>query len=124
MGENHLRKRRKKVRGRRLSFVFIIATIVLVSALLIGVYIFRNTTYNHVEVVTNYGNDSTHGGNYIEYAGGVLEYSRDGIALLTKQGEELWNQPCQMDTPIADVCKDAVVVADQGGTGIYVFQKV
>ena len=123
MEENNLRKRRKKVRGRRLWTGATITAAVLVSVLLVGIYIFKNTTYNHIEIVTNYGNDSTHGGNYIEYAGGILEYSRDGIAMLTNQGEELWNQPCQMDNPIADVCKDAVVVADQGGTSIYVFHK-
>jgi len=123
MEENNLRRRRKKVRGKRFWTVFIIIVVVLVSVFFVGMYIFKNTTYNHIEVVTNYGNDSTHGGNYIEYAGGVLEYSRDGIAMLTEQGEELWNQPCQMDNPIADVCKDAVAVADQGGTSIYVFHK-
>ena len=123
MEENNLRKRRKKVRGRRLWTGATITAAVLISVLLVGIYIFKNTTYNHIEIVTNYGNDSTHGGNYIEYAGGILEYSRDGIAMLTNQGEELWNQPCQMDNPIADVCKDAVVVADQGGTSIYVFHK-
>ena len=43
--------------------------------------------------------------------------------MLTKEGEEIWNQPCQISNPIAVVCKDAAIVANQGGTNIYVFQK-
>ena len=123
MEENNLRKRRKKVRGKRFWGIVLISLASLICVLFVGIYIFRNTTYNYAQVVTSYDNGNTNDGNYIEYAGGVLEYNRDGIAMLTKKGEELWNQPCQMSNPIAEVCKEAAVVADQGGTNIYVFQK-
>lgn len=118
MEEKTVKKRRK-----RFWSAVIIAVVILVIVLCVGVYIFRNTTYDYVQVVTSHTDDSVNDGNYIEYAGGILEYSRDGIAMLTEKGEEIWNQPCQVNNPIAEVCKEAAVVADQGGTNIYVFQK-
>lgn len=123
MEENNLKKRREKVRGKRFWSVLLITLAVLACVFFVGIYIFRNTTYDYVRVVTHHDNDSTNDGNYIEYAGGILEYSRDGIAMLTEEGEEIWNQPCQINNPIVEVCKEAAVVADQGGTNIYVFQK-
>lgn len=123
MEENTLKKRRKKTRDKRFWGTVSIALVLLVIALAVGIYIFRNTTYEYAQVVNSHENESTNGGNYIEYASGILEYSRDGIAMLTKEGEEIWNQPCQMSNPIAAVCKEAAVVADQGGTNVYVFQK-
>lgn len=123
MEEKNLRKRRKKSRDKRLWQVVAIAFILLMCVLIIGIYIFRNTTYDFAQVVTSHENESTNDGNYIEYASGILEYSRDGIAMLTEEGEEIWNQPCQMNNPIVEICKEAAVVADQGGTNVYVFQK-
>lgn len=123
MEENVLRKRQKKTRSKRFWGVVSIALVLLVIILAVGIYIYRNTTYEFVQVVTSHENESTNDGNYIEYASGVLEYSRDGIAMLTKEGEEIWNQPCQINNPIAAICKEAAIVADQGGTNIYVFQK-
>lgn len=123
MEENVLKKRQKKMRGKRFWGVVSITLILLVIILAVGIYIYRNTKYEFAQVVTSYQNESTNDGNYIEYASGVLEYSRDGIAMLTKEGEEIWNQPCQINNPMAAVCKDAAIVADQGGTNIYVFQK-
>lgn len=79
--------------------------------------------YNQIEVVESYTNEDAGDGNYKRYSAGVLKYSRDGIALLSETGEEIWNQPCQMSHPVAEICKDTVVVADKGGTSVYVFQK-
>lgn len=123
MEENVLKKRKKKMRGKRFWGAVSIALVVLVIILAVGIYIYRNSTYEFVQVVTSHENESTNDGNYIEYASGILEYSRDGIAMLTKEGEEIWNQPCQINNPMAVICKDAAIVADQGGTNIYVFQK-
>ncbi len=100
-----------------------IALILIAAALIVVCFVLRNTTYQYAEVVKTYDNKTTHNGKYIKYADGVLEYSRDGIAMLTKTGEEIWNQPCQMGNPMAQTCENAAVVADKGGTNIYVFQR-
>jgi len=97
--------------------------LILIVAIIGAVYTYIHMTYEYVQIVKTFESESTNDGSYTQYTDGVLEYSRDGIALLTKEGKELWNQPTQMNNPIVEVCKDAAAVADKGGTSICVFQK-
>lgn len=114
------KKTKKKMRlWKRLAIIFT----VLLIAVGVGVYVYTHMEYKHIQVIKNYETKTNGNGKYISFADGILEYSKDGIALLTKKGEEIWNQPCQMGNPMAQVCKEAAVVADKGGTAIYVFQK-
>lgn len=114
----------KKVRKKYCSWKVILAVmLVLVIASAVGIYAFVHTEYEYIEIVKNYESQSTNNGNYLAYLDGVLEYSKDGVAFLTKEGEEIWNQPGQMSNPIAKICKETAAVADKGGTSIYVFNK-
>lgn len=103
-------------------YVFI-GLLVVTAAALVAYFVLRSATYERIEVVKSYESKGTHNGKYINYEDGLLEYSRDGIAKLTMEGKEIWNQPCQMGNPIAETCEKAAVVADKGGTNIYVFHK-
>lgn len=116
--EGKKRKKRKASRG-----YILIVPVVLILILVIGIYIMRYTKYEYVQFVKTYESETTNNGKYTAYADGVLEYSKDGIAVLTEKGEEIWNHPCQMKNPMAEVCEDIAVVADKGGTSIYVVQK-
>lgn len=101
----------------------IIAVVLVLCAGALGIYFYNNVTYEYVQIVSSYESEGVNDGKYIEYSDGILEYGRNGIVMLTRKGKELWKQPSQMSNPIAEVCKEAAVVADQGGTSIYVFQK-
>ena len=92
----------------------------------IGVVLFlwyRYSTYTRMVVVKTYGDNHSAEGNYIRYADGVLHYSRDGIEMLTENGEEVWNQPYQMSNPVVEICDEAVAVGNRGGSTIMVFDK-
>lgn len=103
--------------------IILIASIV-VTVLFVGLYFFlKYQTYNSMQIIYTYENKSTDNAEYKACMDGVLRYSKDGVALLTEEGEEIWNQPCQMSHPIVEVCGDSVVVGDEGGTSIFVFQK-
>lgn len=103
----------------------IILGIVILAAVAIGViyYVLTYLEYTQTEVVQSYVNEDAGDGIYTKYLDGVLKYSRDGIAYLSEQGEEIWNQPCQMSNPIVEVCKESAAVADKDGSSILVFQK-
>lgn len=112
-----------KMRRMRVWKRILIVLIVLLVACVGALCVLRYVSYEHVNVVKVYEGKSLSNGNYKQYAGGVLEYSKDGVAMLEVNGDEIWNQPCQMSNPFAEVCNDAAVVADKGGTSILVFQK-
>ena len=113
-----MKMRRMRV-WRRIFIALFVLILIGVGALLV----LRYVTYDYANIVKVHESESSANGNYELYAGGVLEYSKDGVAMLEKSGKEIWNQPCQMGNPFVDICNDSVAVADKGGTSILVFQK-
>ena len=118
----------KRIEGRhsmkkKKRIIILVIAIVLVL-LAVGSYFYiKYQTYDYLEITNTYENNSTDNSNYKYCLDGVLKYSRDGVALLSETGEEIWNQPCQMSNPIVEVCDDSVAVGDKGGTSILVFQE-
>lgn len=109
-------------KSKILKVVF--ATLFCVALILIGIYfLLQRQTYNTVETVEYYENVSLDNPGYESYLKGVLKYTRDGIALLDKNGGEVWNQPCQMNNPVVEVRGEIAVVCDRSGTSILVFEE-
>ncbi len=109
--------RRKK---RRLLMVGIAVALILIIVIYLVVHYQTYTTVKNVQTVeTNSVSES----EYTQFASGVLRYSKDGVALLGKNGEEVFNQPYQMKSPAVTVMNRAAAVADIGGNEIYVFDK-
>ena len=113
----------EKIRKKRLRKIVLI-TIAVIIAAIVGIYFFlKYQTYSYMQVIDTYESKSTDNADYKQCMEGVLRYSKDGVALLSKKGEEIWNQPCQMRNPIVEMCGDSVAVGDKGGTSIFVFEK-
>lgn len=112
----HSMKKKKKI------IILVIAIILVLVA--VGSYFYiKYQTYDYIEITKTYENNSTDNSNYKYCLDGILKYSRDGVALLSEEGEEIWNQPCQMSNPVVEICGDSVAVGDKGGTSILVFQE-
>lgn len=104
--------------------IIILGVVVVLIAIAVGAYFFiKYQTYEKIEIVESYDDERSDNANYKQCLDGVLRYSRDGVALLTESGEVVWNQPCQMGTPIVKARGASVAVGDKGGTSIMVFQK-
>ncbi len=103
--------------------ILLVLALVIVSGV-VGIYYYiKYTRYSSIQVVETHERIGKDNGNYIQYAGGVLKYSKDGIAFLTQEGAQKWNQSCQMTNPMTEVNGETVAVADQSGTSILVFEK-
>lgn len=109
---------------KRHSWKILLGIVILAAATVGIIYcVLTYLEYEQMAVVESYINEDAGDGNYRVYLDGVLKYSRDGIAYLSEQGEEIWNQPCQMSNPIVEVCGEVAAVADKDGSHILVFQK-
>lgn len=109
-----------KDKKKRIIFL----AIIVVAVAIVGIYfLVKYQSYDYVEITTVYESSSTDNANYVQCLDGVLRYGRDGIALLTEKGDEIWNQPCQMSNPTVELCGESVAIGDKGGTSILVFQK-
>lgn len=117
--EEQVRQHKKNRRIR----ITAISTITLVAAITIFLIIHLQT-YTSARVITKYENGSDGNVNYIQFADGILKYSKDGIALVNRKGKETWNQPYQIKNPIVDTYyNEAAVVADKGGNTMMVLDR-
>jgi len=112
----------KKYKKR--SLIQNIVSICLVLSIFLSTYLFVEIqTYGKMDTVQEYGDAGMDNSNYAKYSDGILKYSRDGAAYLDKKGVEQWNQSYQLQNPFINVNGDALVIGNQGGNDLYVFNK-
>ena len=112
---DQLETHRRNKRIRRM----LIALIVLV--ILISGFVYQKTrVYKKVKVVSSVEIQNGFGSKYTSYGDMIVKYSEDGVSYLDRK-QAIWNQAFEMKNPIVDTCGDYVVVAEQGGTEIYLF---
>lgn len=116
--EQQVRDYRKKTRRRMLVGVLIVILV------LVGVYLFIHLqTYTKVRTIDVYKLSDAGNCSYREFGNDVLKYSRDGIALVDRKGEEVWNQSYQMQNPDVFTFGKAAVVSDKGGNDMVVVEE-
>lgn len=60
---------------------------------------------------------------YVDFADGILKYTKDGVSYLDAQGKVVWNKSYEMKSPIISINGEFAAVADQQGTRIYICDK-
>lgn len=110
-----IRQHKKKFRIR----VMICAAVVL--AVLVGTYLFLTRySYKEARIVETYNGEGYGQSSYTYFRNMILKYSKDGISLIRPDGKEAWNQPCQLQNPMAEVRQETAAIADCGGNDILV----
>lgn len=105
------------------KIIILLVAVVIVLVTVGSCFFIKYQTFDYIEITKSYENNSTDNANYKRCLDGILRYSRDGVAFLSETREEIWNQPCQMNNPVVEVCGNSVAIGDKGGTSILVFQK-
>lgn len=82
-----------------------------------------NLSYEGYVVSRSLNRDDSASAKYVEYKGGFLRYSEDGISVCDMNGKSLWNHTYSMKNPQVAVCEDKAVVADINGTAILTFNE-
>ena len=120
--EEIVRKARKRVKLKRVR-IFLIAAAVLAAAVFGFFQYYRYYQFTDYETVWEKELKEGSFAGCLSYGSNVLKYSRDGASAIDNQGKEVWVQSFEMKSPIANVCGDYAVVADQQGNSIYIFDK-
>jgi len=115
-------ERKRRHRKRR---VIIFASLLVLIVIMGAIYLIRlfNRSYQNYQVMDRVTNTEEHLGGYLEYKDAVVRYSRDGAVAVDNKGNFLWNGSYEMAEPIADSCKDYVVIADKGGKRVHIFNR-
>src|SRR5699024_1949926 len=99
-----------------------LAIAVLAALAVCGTYLLlKNQTYDRARSASTYKNDISDTNSYVEFAGGIVRYNRDGVVFLNRKNEEQWIQSTQLQNPIIEVKDKTFAVADRGGNNILVF---
>lgn len=104
--------------------VKILICVAIVLGIILGIWIYAHSkTYLGYEVMLRVERNDILNTQYAEYNNKILKYSRDGISCVNLNNEADWSQTYNMQSPILDICENAVVVADQQGNEVYVFNE-
>ena len=114
--ENRKRRTKRIIRTVVISLI-LIATI----ALLFIIYQLNNLNYSDYTVTESVERTDSSYSQYNNYNGGILRYSKDGAMFTNMQGESKWNSTYDMNAPVANICKDYVVISDVGDKKLEVF---
>lgn len=111
--KEHMTRSQKKASYVLLLILFVVV-IVVISFLF-------NKQYKGYKIVdsnvTNYENTA----NYIEFVGGLLKYTPDGVSYIDANGNTVWSAGVDMKQPVAVVSGKYVAIADLSGNAVGVF---
>ena len=118
--------RKRKKRRRRMKRILktarpLFLAVVIVLAVLLVRSLLDLRTSSSYSVLSSTQREASTKTTYLGFAGAILHYSSDGAALASADGEQIWNETFDMNTPVAAVNGDAAVVYDQKGTSMCVF---
>lgn len=119
-GNTHSRRSRKAIRTLHNTLMGALAVLALV--VLVVLYV-QKRTYNTYKVLKTSEQEDVVSTGYLEMDGKILRYSTDGVSLVNKQLDTVWSETYEMQEPMAEVCGDRAVIADQNGTSIRLYDK-
>lgn len=116
---------KKELRRHKLRNAGIAAAVFAVAVLcLLGLrFSLSRRTFSSYEVVQSYERADTMTTQYTEFLKYVLKYSKDGIACVNSQNQNVWNQTYNMQNPVVDVCQGSVALAEENGTEAMIFDE-
>ena len=121
--EKPVRKKKHRSLRRKMRKVFrpllIIVLVVLVG--LVAKHVLDTRTSASYTLLSSSEREGSTQASYMSFNGAILHYSSDGASLASTDGTQIWNETYEMDTPVADAADSAVVVYDQKGTSMCVF---
>lgn len=112
-------KKNKREKHKR-WFIGILLVIMVVGGTIL---LIKNQSYTKIRTAESYEKETSDTNRYVQFADGIVRYSRDGIVFLNRKNQEQWIQPCQIQNPVIDVNEETFAVADSGGNSILVFTK-
>lgn len=112
----------EKLRRHRLTFFYRILLAVLVCAAIaiLVVVQYQSKVYEDYDVIGTSVLEPVSGTTDIRLGSSFLTYSKDGAHCTDAEGNVLWNQTYEMQSPIVAVCGNVAAIGDYNGRTIYV----
>nr|MBQ8252031.1 hypothetical protein [Lachnospiraceae bacterium] len=116
---------RDKIFRHKLQVVY--RTLLIIVLLGVAVLILKiqsdNRVYTKYEVVKEMSGVGTQSSVFENYDGNIVVHSKDGISAYDDDGNQMWNQSYEMQSPIVKKNGSYVVAGDYKGTTLYIIGK-
>lgn len=118
-------QREKSIERRRIERGVVIGmAAIAVAAVLWGIsYYSSHTRYTDYAVIAAVENTDIEGTQYETLGKSVIKYSADGVFCVSAQNEPKWSSAYSMQTPVSDICRNTMVIAEQQGTQVCVLNE-
>ena len=116
-----------KIRAQKSKAPLAALIVVLVFLIIAGLLYYRYRTYHAESARVLWEKDLTASDTpqtflgYEPFCGGCIMYSRDGAEFTDGKGNSVWQRSYQMNDPVIHTCGSYAVIADRGGTKLYIF---
>ena len=120
---NAYRKKKKAESGEKKTKVLTrtLPVLAAVAALaVIAYFAWRDKSYTEARVTNSISIADAMEATCVNLDGYILQYSRDGMSCMRENGESVWNQTYEMQSPMVEICGDVAAVGDFNGRSIYV----
>lgn len=115
-------KEKRKLKMNRMQWT-IVAGVLILAVVLVYALVKNNKVASSYEVVTSMSRGDDTSVYYCMMRKGMVNYSKDGVAMTNKSGSVLWNQTYEMASPTMTSAGDYVAVGDIGANTIYIFNE-
>lgn len=112
--------RRRRISGRGKKVITVV--VVIAAVCLVFLYV-EKRSYHSYKVLNTSEQEDVVSTQYVEMDGDILRYSPDGVSVVDSSMNTVWNETYTMQNPIADVNGSRAVIADSGGTSLYICDK-
>ena len=102
---------------------YLLAVLAAAVIVLIVYLVMSLRTFSSYETVSSYTHSRESNDQYLRFGGCIVQYGGDGITCLNADGTSLWSKSYEMEQPMLAVSDGYLAVADQGGSGIYLFDE-
>ncbi len=94
--------------------------LIFVLVVIVGI---KYHVYHNYRVLSSSSNEDTQSSGYIPLGNNLLKYGDDGVYLLSRSQEILWNRTFVMSNPSVEVRGEQAVIYDKKGTKMFVLNQ-
>ncbi|MBQ1916499.1 MAG: hypothetical protein II177_03365 [Lachnospiraceae bacterium] len=102
------------------SVITIIAAAVLIVAVIIAAVWQNARSFETYDVEDSFSIDGASAQNFVSFAGGLMAYSRDGAQYYDQEGNTVWNESYNMQSPEVLISGKRLLIYDKDGSTLVV----
>ena len=104
---------------RRNVIAIIIAVAIAAAVIAVAVWQ-KDRSFDNYDVEKSFSIDGASSQNFVSFSGGLMSYSRDGAQYYDSEGNTIWNESYNMQSPEVRISGKRLLIYDRGGSSLVI----